>query len=81
MTGVDRVHSTARRSLASVAFTTAAITANHLYILEFKALILGALLIGLSTAFLLWFRRGQSTTALAGYVLTNLWIVIGFGLY
>src|SRR6266550_3363099 len=81
MTGIDRVHFTARRSLASVALTAIAITANHLYVLGFKALVLGAFLIALSTAFLLWFRRGQSSAALAGYMLVNLWIVIGFGLY
>ena len=81
MNSVDRVHRAARQSLSSIAFTVAAITTNHLYVLGPRALLLGAFLIAAPTAFLLWFRRGGTRAALAGYVLVNLWIVAGFGLY
>ena len=77
----DRVHDAARRSIASVALTAAAITANHVYILGPNAFLLGAFLIGSATGSLLWFRQNRSRVALAGYVVVNLWIVVGFGLY
>ena len=38
-------------------------------------------MIVLPAAFLLWFRNTKSRAALAGYLLMNLWIVVGFGLY
>ena len=81
MNSVDRVHDAARRSLTSVALTAAAITTNHLYVLGPRALLLGAFLIAAPTAFLLWFRRDRTRVALGGYLLVNLWIVAGFGLY
>jgi ABC-type branched-subunit amino acid transport system substrate-binding protein len=71
----------ARPSIISVAFTTAMITVNHLYTLGGRAFILGAALLVLSTALLAWFTRTRSRIALAGYLLLNLWIVIGFGLF
>jgi ABC-type branched-subunit amino acid transport system substrate-binding protein len=70
-----------RRSLASVALTSGFIAVNHLYILGPRALILGGLIVGASTLLLFWFRHRASKIAFAGYLLMNLWIVVGFGLY
>jgi ABC-type branched-subunit amino acid transport system substrate-binding protein len=81
MSSVTRMHHAARRSLTSVALTAAAIAANHRYVLGPRALLLGALLIGVPAALLLWFRRSRSKVALGGYLLMTLWIVVGFGLY
>ncbi len=74
------MHTTARRSLLSVAITAVFITINHLYSLGPKALALGAVLVVVPTALLLWFRNTKSAVAFAGYLLMNLWIVAGFGL-
>ena len=81
MSSTYRLHHAARRSLASVMLTAAAITVNHLYSLGPRALLLGAVLVVLSTALLLWFRRTRSRLALAGYAAVSAWIVAGFGLY
>jgi len=74
------MHTAARRSLLSVVITAAFITINHLYSLGPMALALGAVLVVVSTALLLWFRNTKSEVAFAGYLLMNLWIVAGFGL-
>src|SRR5881397_4134821 len=70
----------ARRSLISVTLTAVMITANHLYVLGPKALGLGAVLLVGPVALLWWFRNTRSSVAFAGYLLMNLWIVVGFGL-
>jgi branched-chain amino acid transport system substrate-binding protein len=75
------IHTHARASLASVAFTAVMITANHSFALGPRAVILGAALLLIPTALLLRFRRTRSGVALLGYVVMNLWIVVGFGLY
>ena len=75
------IHTWARASLASVVLTAVAITVNHLFALGPKALLLGLALVVVATVLLLWFRRTKSPTALAGYLLMNLWIVVGFGLW
>jgi ABC-type branched-subunit amino acid transport system substrate-binding protein len=75
------IHAWARASLASVALTAAAITVNHLFALGPRALLLGLALVVVPTAFLLWFRKTKSPVALGGYLLMNLWIVVGFGLW
>ena len=75
------IHAWARASLASVALTAAAITVNHLFVLGPRALLLGLALVVVPTALLLWFRRTKSPVALGGYLLMNLWIVVGFGLW
>jgi len=74
------MHQAARRSLISVMLTAVIITANHLYVLGPKAFALGAVLLVGPAALLWWFRRSQSPFAFAGYLLMNLWIVVGFGL-
>src|SRR6266545_835698 len=74
------MHTAARRSLLSVIVTALFITINHLYSLGPTALVLGAVLLVLPTALLLWFRNTKSEIAFAGYLLMNLWIVAGFGL-
>ena len=81
MSSTREVHQAARRSLLSVILTAVAITANHLYVLGPTAFLLGAVIVGLSTAMLLWFRSTKSRAALAGYVLLSLWVIAGFGLY
>src|SRR6266516_4820338 len=73
------MHEAARRSLISVSLTAVMITANHLYVLGPNAFSLGAVLV-VGPAGLLWgFRNTQSPVAFAGYLLMNLWIVVGFG--
>jgi len=74
------LHRAARRSLLSVLVTAGFVTVNHLYPLGAKALLLGALLAAGATALLWWFRNSRSSVAFAGYLLMNLWIVVGFGL-
>ena len=74
------LHRAARRSLLSVLVTAGFVTVNHLYPLGAKALLLGALLAGGATALLWWFRNSRSSVAFAGYLVMNLWIVVGFGL-
>src|SRR6266487_890139 len=73
------MHEAARRSLISVSLTAVMITANHLYVLGPKAFGLGAVLLVVPAALLWWFRNTQSPVAFAGYLLMNLWIVVGFG--
>ncbi len=74
------MHAYTRRSLFSVVVTAVLITVNHLYPLGPRALGLGALLVLVPTALLWWFRNTRSSVAFAGYLLMNLWIVVGFGL-
>src|SRR6266704_5125511 len=80
MTREDNMHPSARRSLLSVIVTAVLITVNHLYPLGTRALGLGAVLVLVPTALLWWLRTTRSRVAFAGYLLMNLWIVIGFGL-
>jgi hypothetical protein len=44
------------------------------------ALALGAAIVAILTALLLWHRESRSTVALDGYLLMHLWIAVGFGL-
>ncbi len=74
------MHEAARRSLMSVMLTAVIITINHLYVLGPKAFGLGAVLLAGPAALLWWFRNTKSPVAFAGYLLMNLWIVVGFGL-
>src|SRR2546426_2463900 len=76
----DKMHTYARRSLVSVIVTAVLITVNHLYPLGTRALGLGAVLVVVPAALLWWFRNTRSRVAFAGYMLMNLWIVVGFGL-
>jgi ABC-type branched-subunit amino acid transport system substrate-binding protein len=69
-----------RASLISVMLTAVAITVNHVYTLGPSALVLGAMLLIVPAALLFWSRRKGSKTALAGYLLMNAWIVVGFGM-
>src|SRR5438874_5734028 len=73
------MHTYARRSLLSVLVTAVLITVNHLYPLGTRALGLGAVLVVVPTGLLWWFRTTRSRVAFAGYLLMNLWIVVGFG--
>jgi ABC-type branched-subunit amino acid transport system substrate-binding protein len=75
------VHRAARASLASVAAAAVVITINHLPVLGLRALGLGAGLLGAATVLLLRYRARRRWPALAGYLLVNLWIVAGFGLW
>ncbi len=74
------MHKYARRSLLSVMVTAVVITINHVFTLGPKALFMGALLLVVPAALLLWFRNTRSTVAFVGYLLMSLWIVVGFGL-
>ena len=74
------MHKYARLSLLSVMVTAVFITVNHLYSLGPKAFALGAVLLVVPAALLWWFRTTRSTVAFVGYLLMNLWIVLGFGL-
>jgi ABC-type branched-subunit amino acid transport system substrate-binding protein len=77
---MESVHKYARLSLASSLLTVIPIMVNHLYVFGFRAFVLGGVLVGALVALLLWFRNTRSRMALFGYVLVNLWIIIGFGL-
>src|SRR2546425_2352024 len=67
--------------LVSVALTAVMITINHLFVLGARAFALGALLVGVAAPLLWWFTKTRNRAALAGYLLLNLWIVAGFGLF
>jgi ABC-type branched-subunit amino acid transport system substrate-binding protein len=73
------MHSAARASLASVVATALVITANHLYTLGPMALMLGAVLVVVPVLLLWWFRKTRSRIAFTGYLMMNVWIVVGFG--
>ena len=73
------MHRTARASLLSVVATALMITLNHVYSIGPRAFALGAVLVIVPTALLLWYRATKSRVAFAGYLLMNLWIVVGFG--
>jgi ABC-type branched-subunit amino acid transport system substrate-binding protein len=75
------LHRAARRSWAAVVLTAVLITINHRYALGPKAFGLGAVLIVAPTLLLWWFKRTRSNVAFGGYVLMNLWVVIGFGVF
>jgi len=73
------LHKYARLSLLSVALTAVMITFNHVYVLGPEAFGLGAVLFVVPVACLWWFRNTRSPVAFIGYLLMNLWIVLGFG--
>ncbi|TMK29822.1 MAG: ABC transporter substrate-binding protein [Actinobacteria bacterium] len=79
MTQTLELHHAARRSLLSVVLTAVLITINHLSVLGPKAFGLGAVLIVVPSLLLWWFKRTQSNAAFGGYLVMNLWVVIGFG--
>jgi len=74
-----RTHQCGRLSLVSVTLTAMAITVNHLYTIGPAAYALGAILVVLPAALLLWFNRTAGRIAFVGYVLMSVWIVVGFG--
>ncbi len=63
----------------SVMLTAIAITANHVYPLGGTALVLGTVLLAAPAVLFALARRTGNPHALAGYVLLNIWIVLGFG--
>ena len=73
--------SEARLSLISVMVTAVIITLNHLYSLGASAFMLGAVLLVVPLALWSWFRVTKSSVAFVGYMLMNVWIIVGFGLF
>jgi ABC-type branched-subunit amino acid transport system substrate-binding protein len=69
-----------RLSILSVALTAIAITVNHVFTLGPGAFALGAVLLVLPALLMWWFTATKSKIALSGYLLMNLWIIVGFGL-
>src|SRR4029450_10958220 len=80
MSSNDGLQQYAQASLVSVVLTAIAITVNHAYTLGVGAFLLGATLVVVPAVLLLWFRRTGSKAAFIGYLLMNLWLVVGFGL-
>ncbi len=70
----------ARLSIVSVVLTAVFITVNHVFTLGPAAYALGAVLVVLPVVLMWWFTATKSRVALAGYLLLNLWIIVGFGL-
>jgi hypothetical protein len=60
------MHTAARRSLLSVIATAIVIAFNHRYVLGPRALVLGAVLLVVPAALLLWYRRTASRAAFVG---------------
>jgi ABC-type branched-subunit amino acid transport system substrate-binding protein len=79
MNGKSGIEQSGRASLISVILTAIAISANHIYTLGAGALVLGTLLLVVPAGLFTWHRRTGSRSALAGYLLMNAWIVVGFG--
>jgi ABC-type branched-subunit amino acid transport system substrate-binding protein len=73
------VQPSGRASLMSVMLTSVAITVNHVYTLGAGAFLLGTTLLVVPAMLWVWFRTTQSKLALAGYLLVNAWIIVGFG--
>jgi ABC-type branched-subunit amino acid transport system substrate-binding protein len=69
-----------RLSILSVVLTAIAITVNHIFTLGPGAFALGAVLVVLPALLMWWFTATNSKVALAGYLMMNLWIIVGFGL-
>jgi len=69
-----------RLSILSVVLTAIAITVNHVFVLGPAAFALGAVLLVLPPLLMWWFTATNSRVALGGYLLMNLWIIVGFGL-
>src|SRR5437870_1269500 len=69
-----------RLSILSVVLTAIAITVNHIFTLGPGAFVLGAVLLVLPALLMWWFTVTKSKVALAGYLVMNLWIIVGFGL-
>src|SRR6266571_9122308 len=69
-----------RLSILSVVLTAIAITVNHVFVLGPAAFALGAVLLVLPPLLMWWFTATNSRVALVGYLLMNLWIIVGFGL-
>jgi ABC-type branched-subunit amino acid transport system substrate-binding protein len=80
MSSNDGLQQYAQASLVSVVLTAIAITVNHAYTLGVGAFLLGATLVVVPAVLLMWFRRTGSKAAFIGYLLMNLWLVVGFGL-
>ncbi len=74
-------HHDEKLSLISVVLTATAITVNHVYTLGPWALLLGGVLVTSAVVCLSYFRRSGSSAAFTGYMLVNLWIIVGFGLF
>jgi ABC-type branched-subunit amino acid transport system substrate-binding protein len=72
---------TAGPYLVALAATALLIATNHFYSLGPKALGLGSMVFLAPAASLTWLRRTGNRVALAGFVLTNAWVVVGFGLW
>jgi ABC-type branched-subunit amino acid transport system substrate-binding protein len=70
----------ARFSLVSIVATSIVATVHHIYKLGPGAFLLGAVIIVLPIALMLWFRKTSSSAALISYGLMNVWIIVGFGL-
>jgi ABC-type branched-subunit amino acid transport system substrate-binding protein len=70
-----------RASLISVLLTGVAITVNHLFTLGAGALLLGAVLMLVTSG--LWFslERTRRRAFRAGYLLMSAWIFVGFGVF
>jgi ABC-type branched-subunit amino acid transport system substrate-binding protein len=69
-----------RFSMISVAVTVVFVTIHHLYSLGPGAFGLGATLLVLPALLMWWFRTTGSRVAFTGYLLTNAWLIVGFGL-
>src|SRR4029453_15794855 len=80
MSSNDSLQQYAQASLVSVVLTAIAITVNHVYTLGVGAFLLGATLVVVPAVLLMWLRRTGSKAAFIGYLLMNLWLVVGFGL-
>jgi ABC-type branched-subunit amino acid transport system substrate-binding protein len=80
MSSKNGVRQYAQASLISVVLTAVAITVNHAYTLGAAAFLLGAALVVVPAVLLVWFRKTGSKAAFIGYMLMNLWIIVGFGM-
>jgi ABC-type branched-subunit amino acid transport system substrate-binding protein len=74
------VNRSERFSMINVAVTVVFVTIHHLYSLGPGAFALGATLLALPALLMWWLRATGSRVAFTGYLLTNAWLIVGFGL-
>ncbi len=67
--------------LLSLSATAVLATINHLFSLGPRAAVLGAAIFLAPSVSLYWMRRSGTTAARVGFVLTNAWVVVGFGMF
>jgi ABC-type branched-subunit amino acid transport system substrate-binding protein len=74
------LHEYAQLSFAALFLATVSTTIRHIYRFGAPAILLGAIILGMSLASLVLFKKTRKIFPLIIYGVMNLWVIIGFGL-